>query len=1059
MLDIRNIKQIIDSKQTETAYVDYKDIPYLKDKYYELARDVVAMLNSVEAKGHDKYIICGISDDVEIIGIERFLEDHQNEKIDDANYQSVFDKIQPRPFVTYVQFDYLGHTFGCIYIDDKLNNEKLYEIKQTVKNVKEPIKSAIKGLAYTRFGTSNRVMMQEDRERVISIVRKPISDIQVTHITKNSQKQDALINAIILSFWDERNTSDIAFIESITDMLYADWIVTVRELRGEYDEQISFNGYVWRINNRDELIKLITSGFYNEHLLKLKDSILTALVQYDHRYDLDESKRYMSNVITDSVYYSSALLEGVFSFLAYLSNNKELFPNITDLEIRKASYEVVNTVLSSTDWRRIASIKDQLMLIAEIHPQAFLQSVENGLLQNDTGLYEFVSGYEESVLSNVDYAMSLFYALQVLAYLKEHFSKACYCMFLLCTVNKKMVDYLKYLLLPWYPMTEAEYTQRVAVVKQFQEIDGELSWKLIYSLLPNVTTTGGQRIYPKYIECKKVESNEIPETFWTESQLYYDIALELSRDNAPRLKELLNLIHALNEDNIRKLLDLIISSSYPNEKEKNDLFDLLTEIIEEMQDDEESGHENSIIIELQKAADVISPSDMVLRQKRLFESNQKWRKIGNSSSYNQWNDELHKKRREFISECYNTQGINGISRCLEVFEDSQQVAQCLFESVFKDEIDSCLCTWLDSTNSQKVETVRRYIHLRYTEKTDEWVKGLVGSESFAIKASFLCSLDITNETIRLVEELIDEEHEELYWNKAFVINVGEDVYRYVVEHLKKVNRYDDTVELLYNLIHRDIEINPQIVLDSIMDFPPNGLERQHTAYIIVQLNKWLEKNYENHNKVAEAELKCIKLFENYCDEPEVLFEVIASCPELFVDILTAMYRPANAEKKEYTDDEKQVAGNCFTILNSFKHLPGLHSDGFQVNEFMQWFDKVKELAISNDRYDVAMIHVGHILFYTPEDESGLFINKTIAELLHKEPNNSIREGYEIEAFNSIGVHYIDPTGNDEFQLEEIYNKRADEVDDMGYFRFAEALRRIAFSHHQHGVHIQERFDN
>ena len=85
---------------------------------------------------------------------------------------------------------------------------------------------------------------------------------------------------------------------------------------------------------------------------------------------------------------------------------------------------------------------------------------------------------------------------------------------------------------------------------------------------------------------------------------------------------------------------------------------------------------------------------------------------------------------------------------------------------------------------------------RYTEKTDEWLKGLVGSESFAIKASFLCSLDITNETIRLVEELIDEDHEELYWNKVFVLNAGEDVYRYVVEHLKKVNRYDDIVETL-----------------------------------------------------------------------------------------------------------------------------------------------------------------------------------------------------------------------------------------------------------------------
>lgn len=1060
MIETNKIKQIIDSHQTETPNVDYKLIPYLKDKYYELARDVVAMLNCIEAKGQDKFIICGISDSGEIYGIEGFLRDHPNEKIDDANYQSVFDKIQPRPLVTYVQFEYLDHTFGCVYIEDKLNTEKLYEVKDSLLNKKNPIKSTVQGQAFTRLGTSNRIMMQEDREKLISIVRKPVGISRVIPFIQDSNtlESNALIYAMMFSFWDENNSKDIAFVESVTGVSYSEWILVVRQLRKRFPDQITYNGHVWKVSNQNELLEKVAKDIYKEHVINLKRSLIQAISQYDKRYDLEASKRYMSNVLLNESHYSSELLNSVFCFLAYFANNKDQFKNITDNEIHRVSYEIVNTIISSPDWRIIASIKDHLQIIAEIDPMEFLCLVEQGLLQKASGLYQFVNEYENSVISNVNYSMSLFYALQRLASIKIHFSKACYCIFLLSTINRKMIEYLKYILLPWCPMTEADYQQRVASVRQFSSVDDELCWKLVYSLLPDVTRTGGQSNYPIYLACKVEDTKEIPGTFWAESQQYYDFALELARNKAQRLQALFGIAYVFNQQNLSRLLDLVANSHYTNENEKNDLYDALVEKIERIQDGDSSGQEKALIEDIQKTADLISPSDIVLRNKRIFARDQRWRKFEDKQSIKEWQEELFSKRKAAIVECYNAYGIEGISRGLDVFEDSQAVAQCLFSSEYKDELDLSVCSWLSNGCNQKVETVRRYIHLRYSEKTDEWVKSLIGSESFEVKASFLCSLDVTNNTIRLVEELIDEDHESMYWGKVFVINVGEEVYKTVVEHLKKVNRYDDIVELLYNLIQDDILVDPQIVLDTILDFPTTGIERQHTDYTIIQLNKWLERNYENQNKVAEAEIKCIKLFEDSSEEPEALFNALAGNPELFVEILCSMYRPASGNIAEYSNEDKRIAENCFTILHSFKRLPGLQSNGFDADEFLEWFKKVKELAIANDRYDVAMVHIGHILFYTPEDGSGLFINKAIAELLHCEPNDSIREGYEIEAINSMGVHYIDPTGNDEFQLEEMYKKRADDLDRLGLFRFAETNRKIAFSHHQYGIHIRERYE-
>ena len=61
---------------SECAYLDYKEIPYLKDHYHDLIKDVIAMLNSEEGIGYNKAIIFGVSDNIprDLRGIDSFLD-------------------------------------------------------------------------------------------------------------------------------------------------------------------------------------------------------------------------------------------------------------------------------------------------------------------------------------------------------------------------------------------------------------------------------------------------------------------------------------------------------------------------------------------------------------------------------------------------------------------------------------------------------------------------------------------------------------------------------------------------------------------------------------------------------------------------------------------------------------------------------------------------------------------------------------------------------------------------------------------------------------------------
>jgi putative hemolysin len=55
----------------------------------------------------------------------------------------------------------------------------------------------------------------------------------------------------------------------------------------------------------------------------------------------------------------------------------------------------------------------------------------------------------------------------------------------------------------------------------------------------------------------------------------------------------------------------------------------------------------------------------------------------------------------------------------------------------------------------------------------------------------------------------------------------------------------------------------------------------------------------------------------------------------------------------------------------------------------------------------------------------------------------MRRGFHSEAINSRGVHFVDPTGKPERELAETYRRKADDVENASYQRFAVTLRNLS----------------
>ena len=108
----------------------------------------------------------------------------------------------------------------------------------------------------------------------------------------------------------------------------------------------------------------------------------------------------------------------------------------------------------------------------------------------------------------------------------------------------------------------------------------------------------------------------------------------------------------------------------------------------------------------------------------------------------------------------------------------------------------------------------------------------------------------------------------------------------------------------------------------------------------------------------------------------------------------------------------------------------------------KWMEEVKKWSRENDRFEVSMHTVGGALSYVKFDELGL-IEPTIMAELNKIENDDLRKGYKLGIVNQRGVHWVDPEGREEKELARTYQKRAENVEKLGYSRFAGLLRDIA----------------
>jgi len=159
-------------------------------------------------------------------------------------------------------------------------------------------------------------------------------------------------------------------------------------------------------------------------------------------------------------------------------------------------------------------------------------------------------------------------------------------------------------------------------------------------------------------------------------------------------------------------------------------------------------------------------------------------------------------------------------------------------------------------------------------------------------------------------------------------------------------------------------------------------------------------------EVAKREFVFFRALE-YGNRPLRLHRVMASDPEFYHHLLCFVFR-ANHEKTSDTEPtraDRARAEMSYSLLSKFTLVPGQSANDIDRASLAQWIDRLRELAASSDRSEVADSYIGHLLAHSIQDRDGGWPHRVVRDEIERVSSRPVEHGIQIERFNMRGAHW------------------------------------------------------
>lgn len=1064
------IFNILNELPSENCCIDYKTIDEYKGNMGAFLKDLCSFLNSIEGYGKDKFIILGVSaKQRKVLGIQTMQ--------DDKEFQNFADKIEPRPkfetgIIVYSEQN-IDYNIGYIYIPAN-NTDRVYSFKcdypaiPKIPNTDSELESKERVYASTaliRRGSCNKVISEYDRREIYEIDRKNkldiktiISDYQKVNLSTDNEK---IIKAVTLfGGWDEENENDKNIISEFIGKPYEQWITLLRTMLKDKSSLLEFKNNKWTIQDRFANIKKYANDYYKDELEMFKKDVIEILSERNPKFDLSSDKRSMSNVYNKTLSYSNLLRKAVAETLPIITSNYKEFKKCINTALN-LSLLVVREILKNDNWEIWASLDELLPVLAEASPEEFLHQLEDKI-RNNSSLVKQLFTENESYITTSNYSTGLYWALELIAWEPRNLIETGMILTKLASFDKEAIKHIANIILPWYPQTKAPIENRIILVKNILKEYPIYGWDLLMYLMPGEISVASPSYKPKYINKIEEENEVLQSDYWEQISKYIELAIENSKTNTEKICALIDLMDDVPKDLFDKIYTKLSSKKIVtlSETRRFIIWDHLEDFIIWHKKFQKS--KNSITTEINKSIQLLSenlkPKNITIYAKRYFRKDT-WHLVDDRKDYKIGEQQLYKIQLDLADKILSL----GLEECINFaknIEDSYLFGICNAELNLSKSLEEKIMNHLESKNLKLVDYARGYAYKAFKLNGFEWIETLnINNWSMRKKLNFLLVLPHDKKTFKLVKSQMGT-NEINYWKNVDIRIVNDiDDLNYAAEMLLDADRPEKSLWIICSNLYRDnnCNYNKDIAikcLKSILKHQErlNTMDVHHITHII----KNLQVSNISQDELFNIEWSYLPLLNGKETRPITIEKVMSENPKVYNDILCLAYKPHSMKTNPKKVNEN-IATNSYRLLDQWKLVPGLENGTIDKDKLNNWYKEMVIICSQSDRLEVGLSNFGKVLYHSPKDKDGFWIDKNVAEILNAENADIIRRGFHTEAFNSLGVINYDPEGTVFENLSKEYEEKANLADKEGFYRLAKEMRNLADTYKYEAEHTREHY--
>ena len=851
--------------------------------------------------------------------------------------------------------------------------------------------------------------------------------------------------AALIGYWNEKNGSDVLAIEKLTGAPYSTFQSECRQYLST--GMMSLTNGQWKVINRSAIMDAVRDLYF--------DNTLHTAFQIASTYLKETSKQFTTEgrfelLIPESGRFinSEPFRKGLLDGLCLLVNGRKP-AHCSEYLLETESKEMVFNILEDADWTRLVSLGELLLTLGEINPGAYLRSVDKLIRRKPNEILQLFPKKNASITGQ-NFVTYLLFSLEQLAWHKDYLVQAVSCLSGMEALEYEETNWVNTpmnsmvgILNPYITQTTAPLEKIKHAIQTVKVDYADICWELCCNMLSGRCMNGmTDNSKPRYLMCAENCHMILSGEERDELRRYcIQQALSMVGTEPARMSRMAKDLLLLAPNDRKTLLAQVRSASIAwDDEEKHELWSKLTDwkyrIISDNDNKEPATPEYT---DLCITIDAVRPASILSRYKRFF----KFHYDDISDGENRW-EKKELKKQEAVLEIYHAHGLQALVEFGESLNASYDIGYRLGQQITAGELSGLLPMCKDVQHETFYANV---ISAFFKKNGIEAINEIeLPRENTDLSAFVLRHSPFTQELINLIPVYLPGK-EEKFWESVripsyYSRHADYDVIS-VVHTLMKYQRTPAAISLLADVVN-DLQPDPQLVCDMLVQAPAEQKLEKIDPDSTRDLIRYLQESGEiDLNTLSQIEFYyLVWLDEDSEVKPKTIEYLLANESSCFCELMAAAYKKRHAESEAKTLP-KAVIDRIFQITFQYRIVPGTDWNGnFHNDTFEKWMKEVTTWARENDRFEVSMHTVGGALSYVEFDDAGLIDVSIMAEL-NKPENDELRKGYQLGTFNQRGVHWVDPEGKPEKELAAKYEKRAEAVEALGYFRFAGLLQDIA----------------